>query len=115
MNEQKKWQGSKWIRPAKRLAIYLRDEMICAYCGTDLHGARPEDINLDHITPRVNGGSNDEGNLITACKTCNCARGAKPVSQYATAGALVRIKRNRRRSLKRYLVMAKAIMDGKTG
>ena len=25
--------GSKWIRPDKRLAIYLRDGLACAWCG----------------------------------------------------------------------------------
>ena len=25
--------GSKWIRPEKRMAIYLRDGLACVYCG----------------------------------------------------------------------------------
>jgi 5-methylcytosine-specific restriction endonuclease McrA len=112
---KKKWNGSRWIRPEKRLAIYLRDEFLCCYCGTDLHDARPEDINLDHIQPRVHGGGNEETNLITSCKTCNCKRGAKSCKEYATAGAWERIKRFRRRDLKRYVVMAKALIADKTG
>jgi hypothetical protein len=112
--ERKGWNGSSWIRKEKRLAIYLRDGFECNYCGTDLHDAKPEDINLDHITPRCEGGSNHESNLITACKKCNSGRGAKPVKQYATAGALDRIKRHTRRSLARHMVLARAIIADRT-
>ena len=72
-----------WIRPEKRLAIYLRDGFTCVYCEKNLHGAAPQDITLDHVLPRSMGGSNESSNLITACKRCNCARGNKPVADFA--------------------------------
>lgn len=64
--------GSKWIRPEKRLAIYLRDGMACAYCG-----ARAEDgaqLSLDHLQPRELGGTHDTTNLVTCCVSDNSAR-----------------------------------------
>ena len=64
--------GSKWIRPEKRLAIYLRDGMACAYCG-----ARAEDgaqLSLDHLQPRELGGSHDASNLVTCCVSDNASR-----------------------------------------
>lgn len=109
------WNGGSWISKHKRLAIYLRDGFLCCYCGSDLHDAKPSDINLDHIKPRSKGGSNSETNLITACKSCNSQRQAKSVKEYATGGAFERIQKNRYRSLKAHLVLAKAIIAGKTG
>jgi 5-methylcytosine-specific restriction endonuclease McrA len=106
------WNGSKWIRPEKRLAIYLRDRFTCIYCLADLHCAAPTDITLDHIKTRSKGGSNSERNLITACRACNSSRQDKPLSRFAGPETIKHIRRNTRRSLKRYLVLAKAMIAG---
>ena len=86
-----KWQGGKWIRPERRLAIHLRDDFTCAYCGRHLKNDRPGDVTLDHLVPRCYGGKNDSGNLVTACKRCNSSRQEKPWQDYATGGAIHRI------------------------
>lgn len=78
-----KHYGSKWIRPEKRLAIYLRDGMACAYCGA---GAEDEvGLSLDHITPWIQGGSNHESNLITCCTLCNSQRQDTPLADWLIA------------------------------
>lgn len=67
-----KGQGSKWIRPAKRLAIYHRDGFCCAHCG-----AAAEDgvfLTLDHVIACELGGSNEATNLVTACLSCNSSK-----------------------------------------
>jgi len=102
--------GMNWIRPAKRLAIYLRDGFCCGYCGKDLHRAKEGQCSLDHLTPRSAGGTNDATNLITACLTCNIARSTTPWRQYATGGAIVRITRQRRLVLN--VAAAKVIISG---
>ena len=68
-----KHHTKNWIRRDKRLAIYLRDGMACAYCGkgVDDEGTR---LSLDHLVCRSHGGSNMEGNLITCCISCNSSR-----------------------------------------
>lgn len=66
----KRWQGSKWSRREKRLAIYQRDNHQCVYCGSDKR------LTLDHVKPRSKGGSNARHNLVTACISCNSARAA---------------------------------------
>lgn len=83
-----KGQGMNWIRPVKRLAIYLRDGLACGYCGEGIEdGAK---LTLDHLTPHSHGGTNDASNLVTACHRCNSARGNRDWREFAdkTAGYL---------------------------
>lgn len=89
--------GSRWIRPEKRAAIYERDGWECAYCGRgprDRRSPRQAQtiLTLDHLTPRCQGGGNEAGNLVTACKACNSSRQDKPWVSYATGGAQERIE-----------------------
>ena len=72
------WQGMNWITQHKRLAIYMRDDFICAHCNMDLRKIQAGDgyrIELDHIIPVSKGGSNHAHNLVTSCNKCNLARG----------------------------------------
>jgi hypothetical protein len=74
-------QGMNWLRPEKRLAIYLRDGLACAYCGDAVEeGAK---LTLDHVKPHSKGGTNDATNLVTACLKCNSARGNRPWKAFA--------------------------------
>lgn len=85
-----KYQGSKWIRREKRLAIYLRDGLACAYCGQAVEDGAS--LTLDHLTPYSAGGSHHEHNLITACQRCNSSRADRSVADFcgAVAGYLNR-------------------------
>ena len=88
--------GSHWITPSKRAAIYERDGWECAYCGRGPRAKRnPKQaqliLTLDHLTPRCQGGDNSAANLVTACFSCNSARGNRSVADYAPAGAQERI------------------------
>jgi hypothetical protein len=79
------WNGSKWIRPEKRLAIYLRDGMACTYCGAAIEDGTQ--LSLDHVRPHSLGGGNDAKNLVTCCSRCNSSRGNRPVTEFAVAVA----------------------------
>lgn len=103
-------KGSGWITKTERLAIYLRDSFTCAYCGRDLSQAHPREVSLDHLTPQVSGGDHRCTNLITACLSCNSRRQHLPWFEYATGGAVDRIKKLRRRVPNRTL--ARAIIKG---
>lgn len=48
--------------------IFEQDDYQCQYCGS-----RPGSklLFVDHIIPLVKGGDNSDGNLCTACKSCN--------------------------------------------
>jgi 5-methylcytosine-specific restriction endonuclease McrA len=91
--------GSRWIRPEKRLAIYIRDGMACAYCGRGIEeGDKSPVLTLDHLKPRSAGGNNDACNLITACQRCNSRRQDTPLKEWA--GQLApRLRRQARRKL----------------
>jgi 5-methylcytosine-specific restriction endonuclease McrA len=87
MSDKRKWNGSKWCRRERRLAIYLRDGLSCVYCGIGLEEGVT--LSLDHLTPHSQGGSNKSSNLVTSCRRCNSVRGNRPwklftlaVSQY---------------------------------
>lgn len=111
----KKMNGGSWITSAKRLAINLRDGMTCIYCLRDLHGADPRDVTLDHLVCRVDGGTNDASNLITACRSCNSKRQDLPLSPFASKETRAMIRRNTRRNLKPYLKLAKSFLAGTVG
>lgn len=54
-----------------RAAVWARDGGACVYCTAT------NDLTVDHVIPRVLGGSNDPENLVTACRPCNSRKGAK--------------------------------------
>lgn len=91
INHNRSGQGMNWIRPVKRLAIYMRDGFACVYCGA---GVEDEvRLTLDHLKCQKNGGNNDAKNLITCCLTCNSSRGARSVKVFVKAVANYRAAR----------------------
>ena len=98
------WNGAKWIRRDKRLAIYARDGFTCVYCNT------ASNLSLDHLKPRSKGGNNDPRNLVTACRPCNLSRGDKPWWEFGDDTATQRIRIVRRRSIKARRKHAKLIL-----
>ena len=79
------WQGMNWIRQEKRLAIYLRDGLACAYCGHSVESGAS--LSLDHLKPHSKGGDNGEHNLVTCCERCNKTRGNRSVRAFSRAVA----------------------------
>jgi len=49
---------------------------ICGICKNPLPAKRSE-IHLDHILPRIRGGSDDPHNLQAACAACNLRKGGR--------------------------------------
>jgi hypothetical protein len=82
---QQAWNGMNWIRKERRLALYLRDGLACAYCGAAVEDG--VQLTLDHIRPAGKGGSNGSTNLVTCCSRCNSSRGDRPVATFAKAVA----------------------------
>lgn len=74
-----------WIRPAKRLGIYLRDGLACVWCAEGIEDGAV--LTLDHLHPYADGGANGTTNLVTACRRCNSSRGRRSVGAFARAVA----------------------------
>ena len=60
------------IKPQLRFTILARDGFRCVYCGATSQDASLE---VDHMNPASNGGSNLPSNLVTACASCNAGKG----------------------------------------
>ena len=82
----KNWNGAKWIRRERRLAIYMRDGLACVWCGSGLEDEGVT-LSLDHVVPVSKGGLNNSKNLVTSCRKCNSVRGDRSLEDFACAVA----------------------------
>jgi 5-methylcytosine-specific restriction endonuclease McrA len=51
-----------------RRNIFKRDRMSCQYCGRKLQG---DELTIDHVVPRSQGGKSTWENCVLACIRCN--------------------------------------------
>lgn len=65
--------GYATIRPRRWWSVLARDKWTCCACG---RRASKDGVTLevDHITPRSKGGTDDEDNLQTLCRKCNSGK-----------------------------------------
>lgn len=63
-----------------RFEVFKRDSFRCQYCG---RSAPDVILEVDHIMPVAEGGTNDPLNLITACRDCNRGKSAKTLEDTA--------------------------------
>jgi hypothetical protein len=59
------------IDEALRWRVWRRDGLRCVVCGAESR------LTIDHIYPVSLGGTNDESNLQTLCRSCNSRKGAR--------------------------------------
>ncbi len=69
------WQGT-------REKIEARQASCCAYCEKHAPAGGRKGGHIDHVVPRVAGGSNRADNLVWACSACNLAKADKSVEQH---------------------------------
>lgn len=63
-----------------RFEVFKRDKFTCQYCGK----SSPDVVlEVDHIVPVAEGGTNDIENLITACFDCNRGKGKRELTDDA--------------------------------
>lgn len=70
----------------------------CAYCGK-----KDVALQIEHINPRANGGTDRMSNLTLACETCNRAKGAQDIRVFLA---------KKPDALKRLLAQAKLSLKG---
>ena len=67
----------KSIAKSIRFEVFKRDGFRCQYCGS----SAPEVVlQIDHIIPVAEGGTNEIINLITSCVDCNSGKSSKMLS-----------------------------------
>ena len=75
--------GSKWDKIRER--ILKRDCGLCQECLRNgrVHavGGKPFSAFCDHIVPKVDGGTDDDENLQTLCRSCHTAKTDKEKNQ----------------------------------
>ena len=59
---------------AIRIKILERDEYQCQFCGRKAR-------TVDHLLPKMRGGTEDPSNLVASCKSCNMRKGCRTVEQ----------------------------------
>ena len=63
----------------RRSEVFERDEWRCVYCG-QVHPAGL--LSVDHVQPKVKGGDNSGGNVVTACMACNTMKGSRSLALF---------------------------------
>jgi 5-methylcytosine-specific restriction endonuclease McrA len=61
-----------------RRNIFARDENRCQYCGRRFP---TQELTLDHVTPRSQGGRTTWENIVCACVDCNVKKGGRTPDQ----------------------------------
>jgi cytochrome c553 len=67
----------KAIPKKVRFEVFKRDGFRCQYCGATAPDVLLE---IDHIHPVAEGGTNELLNLVTSCKACNAGKGKRRIS-----------------------------------
>lgn len=68
----------KTLSQKTRFEVFKRDSFTCQYCGRK---APDVVLQVDHIDPVANGGTNDIFNLVTSCVECNQGKSDRKISE----------------------------------
>ncbi len=71
-------RGNRLVPPLSNSELFLRDGQICMYCGQQY---AEHMLTRDHVRPLSQGGKDCWRNVVTACKPCNHAKGARTPEQ----------------------------------
>lgn len=74
----KKVTNNRYRIRFSRLNVFMRDGFRCMYCG---HGYPSRELTFDHVVPRSQGGRTEWENILSACTSCNTAKGGRTPTQ----------------------------------
>ncbi len=75
----KKYRNQSKPAVFNRHNIYARDGWTCQYCGKRF---KPSELTFDHLVPQSTGGKTCWNNIVTACVSCNGAKGSKSLKEF---------------------------------
>jgi 5-methylcytosine-specific restriction endonuclease McrA len=64
--------------PCSRRGVFARDRETCQYCGVQ---PGRNQLTMDHVLPRSQGGGTTWDNVVTACRDCNHRKGGRTPEQ----------------------------------
>lgn len=70
---------------SKKARVSVKSLGRCWYCGCGLIDTptyHPLQLTLDHLIPRSVGGTNEDENLVFACRRCNCRKLGRNLEEY---------------------------------
>lgn len=76
-NRHERGYGNAWLKV--RAAVFRRDCGLCQACRRT--GRVAEATDVDHITSKANGGTDDMDNLQALCRDCHRAKTARERSR----------------------------------
>ena len=71
-----RFHDTRTVSAKMRREVIARDGK-CVYCGAT------ENLTVDHVEPRVRGGSHELGNLAAACAPCNSSKNNRTPAEWA--------------------------------
>lgn len=87
-------RGPFMVRASRSTRLILdvadRDGFRCHYCHRPLVSPEMPDVResgdrpptIDHVTPRIAGGTDDLDNLVLACPECNSRKGTRTYEEF---------------------------------
>ena len=70
------------ISKSLRFDVFQRDNHTCQYCG---HKSPDVELEIDHLVPVAEGGTDDFENLVISCRDCNSGKSDKLI-EFLTEG-----------------------------
>lgn len=78
----RKFHRKKTTVRFSRANLLLRDRFSCQYCHDELTLGQ---MTIDHVTPRVRGGTTKWENVVASCYSCNSIKGHRTVMKPGVA------------------------------
>lgn len=82
------------LPPSVRMEALVHYGHRCIYCGATSKDAK---LQVDHVIPVSKGGTNEMGNLVVACWTCNIGKGNRMLLEITEGDAGVYVNTRRKR------------------
>ena len=71
-------RNGELVPPLSNRELFQRDDGLCMYCGLSYPGSL---LTRDHVRPLSQGGRDEWNNVVSACKSCNHAKGPRSPEQ----------------------------------
>jgi 5-methylcytosine-specific restriction endonuclease McrA len=68
-------RNALWRRNVRK-RIWIRWGRKCYWCNTKLHAHGNCKFTIDHVHPKVKGGSSKQENMVPSCRRCNLLKGS---------------------------------------